>query len=80
MGAPKPHQLRFKRARIDKNGPEKDSMMRAMDYIKTLNEAIRYIEAHLENGLTYADVAEHVAISPYHFMIAGTSISTRERC
>ena len=43
-------------------------MMRAMDYIKTLNEAIRYIEAHLENGLTYADVAEHVAISPYHFM------------
>lgn len=43
-------------------------MIRAMDYIKTLNEAIRYIEAHLENGLTYADVAEHVAISPYHFM------------
>jgi AraC family transcriptional regulator len=39
-----------------------------MDYIETLNEAVRYIESHLEDDLSYADVAEHVALSPYHFM------------
>lgn len=40
----------------------------SMDYIGTLNEAVAYVESHLEEALTYADVAEHVAISPYHFM------------
>src|SRR5574344_2450609 len=40
----------------------------SMDYIETLNEAVRYIESHLEDDLSYADVAEHVALSPYHFM------------
>jgi len=39
-----------------------------MDYIETLQEAVRYIESHLEDDLSYTDVAEHVAISPYHFM------------
>ena len=40
----------------------------SMDYIETLQEAVRYIESHLEDDLSYTDVAEHVAISPYHFM------------
>jgi AraC family transcriptional regulator len=47
----------------------------AMDYIDTLNESVRYIEIHLEDALTYADVAEHVAISPYHFMRIWKSVT-----
>ena len=52
----------------------------SMDYIETLNEAVRYIEAHLEDEFSYADVAEHVALSPFHFMriwkgVTGLSLS-----
>jgi predicted transcriptional regulator YdeE/AraC-like DNA-binding protein len=39
-----------------------------MDYLQSLQEAVHYIESNLENELTYADVAAHVYLSPYHFM------------
>jgi len=39
-----------------------------MDYIKTLNEALNYIEEHLDEELSYSEIANYVAISPYHFM------------
>ena len=39
-----------------------------MDYIETLIEAINFIEENLNEDLSYEDVANHCAISPYHFM------------
>lgn len=38
-----------------------------MDWVKSLNKAINYIESHLLEELTCEEIAAHVFISSYHF-------------
>jgi len=38
-----------------------------MDWVKSLNKAINYMESHLLEKLTSEEIAAHIAISSYHF-------------
>ncbi len=38
-----------------------------MDMIKSLQQAVEYIEKHLLEDITYSDVAKHLHLSNYHF-------------
>lgn len=38
-----------------------------MDFIQNLQRAIDYMEEHIEDPITYEDVAKHVYVSSYHF-------------
>lgn len=49
-----------------------------MDYIKSMQSAIDYMEEHMLENISYEDVADHVYMSNYHFhrlfsMLAGIS-------
>ena len=41
-----------------------------MDWIKTINNAIEYMEGHLTDEITLADTANHVHLSAFHFQRA----------
>lgn len=43
-----------------------------MDWIKTINKAIEYMEEHLTEQVTTGDVADHVNLSVFHFHRAFT--------
>ena len=49
-----------------------------MEWVKTINNAIEYMENHLTDDITLSDIAESVYISAFHFqrafsMMAGIS-------
>lgn len=49
-----------------------------MEWVKTINQAIAYMEEHLTDDITLSDIAESVSISSFHFqrafsMMAGIS-------
>ena len=41
-----------------------------MDWIRTINTAIEYMEKHLTDGIALADIAKHVNLSAFHFQRA----------
>ena len=41
-----------------------------MDWVKTINNAIAYMENHLTDDITLADIAKSVNISAFHFQRA----------
>ena len=41
-----------------------------MDWIRTINNAIEYMEKHLTDEITLADIAKHVNLSAFHFQRA----------
>ena len=41
-----------------------------MDWIRTINNAIEYMEDHLTEEITLADIAKHVNLSAFHFQRA----------
>ena len=41
-----------------------------MNWIKTINDAIGYMENHLTEEITLADIAKHVNLSAFHFQRA----------
>ena len=41
-----------------------------MNWIKTVNDAIEYMENHLTDEITLADIAGHVNLSAFHFQRA----------
>ena len=41
-----------------------------MDWIRTVNNAIEYMEGHLTDEITLADIAKHVNLSAFHFQRA----------
>ena len=41
-----------------------------MDWINTINNAIEYMENHLCDEITLADIAKSVNLSPFHFQRA----------
>ena len=41
-----------------------------MDWIRTINNAIEYMEGHLTDEITLADIAKHVNLSAFHFQRA----------
>ena len=41
-----------------------------MDWIRTVNNAIEYMEGHLMDEITLADIAKHVNLSAFHFQRA----------
>ncbi len=41
-----------------------------MNWIKTINDAIKYMEGHLKDEITLADIAKHVNLSAFHFQRA----------
>ena len=41
-----------------------------MDWVRTINNAIEYMEAHLTDEIALADIAKHVNLSPFHFQRA----------
>ncbi|MBQ6560324.1 MAG: AraC family transcriptional regulator [Erysipelotrichaceae bacterium] len=41
-----------------------------MDWIRTINDAIEYMENHLYDEITLADIANSVNLSPFHFQRA----------
>ena len=41
-----------------------------MDWIRTINNAIEYMEKHLTDEVTLADIAKHVNLSAFHFQRA----------
>jgi AraC family transcriptional regulator len=41
-----------------------------MNWIKTINDAIEYMENHLRDEIALADIAEHVNLSAFHFQRA----------
>ena len=41
-----------------------------MDWIRTINNAIEYMESHLTEEITLADIARHVNLSAFHFQRA----------
>lgn len=43
-------------------------MLQHIDYISTLQKAVAYLEAHLDEDPSYQDVASEVYLSPYYFM------------
>lgn len=46
-----------------------------MDWVKTMNEAITYIEEHLSENIGLSDIAEAVNISEFHFQRAFSVIA-----
>ena len=41
-----------------------------MDWVRTINAAIDYMEAHLKDAVTLSDIAKHVHLSAFHFQRA----------
>ena len=41
-----------------------------MNWVKTINDAIEYMENHLTDEITLADIAGHVNLSAFHFQRA----------
>ena len=41
-----------------------------MEWVKTINNAIEYMENHLTDDITLSDIAESVYISAFHFQRA----------
>ncbi|MBR2824426.1 MAG: helix-turn-helix transcriptional regulator [Clostridia bacterium] len=41
-----------------------------MDWVRTINNAIEYMENHLTDEITLADIAKHVNLSAFHFQRA----------
>lgn len=41
-----------------------------MNWIKTINDAIEYMECHLTEETMLADIAKHVNLSAFHFQRA----------
>ena len=41
-----------------------------MDWIRTINNAIEYMEDHLTDEITLADIARHINLSAFHFQRA----------
>lgn len=41
-----------------------------MEWVKTINNAIAYMENHLTEDITLSDIAESVYISAFHFQRA----------
>ncbi len=41
-----------------------------MDWVRTINNAIEYMEGHLTEEITLADIAKHVHLSAFHFQRA----------
>ena len=41
-----------------------------MDWVRTINNAIEYMEKHLTDEITLADIAKHVNLSAFHFQRA----------
>ncbi len=41
-----------------------------MDWVRTINAAIDYMEAHLKDGVTLSELAKHVHLSAFHFQRA----------
>ena len=41
-----------------------------MNWVKTINDAIEYMEGHLTDEITLADIAKHVNLSAFHFQRA----------
>ena len=41
-----------------------------MDWVRTINNAIEYMESHLTDDITLADIAKHVNLSAFHFQRA----------
>ena len=41
-----------------------------MDWVRTINEAIGYMESHLTEEIALADIAKHVHLSAFHFQRA----------
>ena len=41
-----------------------------MDWVRTINSAIEYMESHLQEEITLADIAKHVNLSAFHFQRA----------
>ena len=41
-----------------------------MDWVRTINEAIEYMEGRLTDEITLADIAKHVNLSAFHFQRA----------
>ena len=41
-----------------------------MNWIKTINDAIEYMEGHLTDEITLADISKHVNLSAFHFQRA----------
>lgn len=39
-----------------------------MNYLPVLQQAVSYLESHLQDDVSYEDVANEVFLSPYHFM------------
>lgn len=46
-----------------------------MDWIKTINRAIAYMEEHLTDDIALADIARSVDLSPFHFQRAFTLLT-----
>ena len=56
-----------------------------MEWVKTINNAIEYMENHLTDDITLSDIAESVYISAFHFqrafsMMAGISPAFSSGC
>ncbi len=41
-----------------------------MDWVRTINAAIDYMEDHLKDTVTLSDIAKHVHLSAFHFQRA----------
>ena len=41
-----------------------------MDWVRTINNAIEYMENHLTDDITLADIARNVHLSAFHFQRA----------
>ena len=41
-----------------------------MNWVKTINDAIEYMENHLTDEIALADIAKHVNLSAFHFQRA----------
>ncbi len=46
-----------------------------MDWVRTINDAIEYMEKNLTEYITLADISESVSLSPFHFQRAFTLLT-----
>ena len=46
-----------------------------MDWIRTINDAIGYMEDNLTNDVTLVDISKSVNLSPFHFQRAFTLLT-----
>ena len=50
-----------------------------MDWIRTINNAIEYMEDHLTDEITLADIARHINLSAFHFQASFTGRGGSDR-